>query len=219
MPMAKLKSASLLTPCTHVKVGTLVTLLLKTCQVTTPTAIVPFAVHAVKSDDTQLVSTAVTSGAVVTGESVTVSSRVNRENLEGEVSITVELPENVALITDSIDAVEINAERSSLEVAADQRSFTWVGELVEGTASSSFTAASLPSSLNGRSLTEILSGTPNAFNCAEGCDDERLGLGLTAVGGITYNGVNYSQVQVSPNGFLNFGDQSHNGSFPPTNHA
>ena len=72
----------------------------------------------------------------------------------------------------------------------------------EGTASSSFTAASLPSSLNGRSLTEILSGTPNAFNCAEGCDDERLGLGLTAVGGITYNGVNYSQVQVSPNGFL-----------------
>lgn len=179
------------------------------------TAIVPFAVHAVKSDDSQLVSTAVTSGPVVTGEAVTVSSRVNRENLEGEVSVTVELPENVVLIADSIDAVEINANRSSLEVAADQRSFTWVGELVEGTASTSFTAASLPSSLNGRSLTEILTSTPNAFNCAAGCDDQRLTLGLTSVGGMTYNGVNYSQIQVSPNGFFNMGDQSHNGSFIP----
>ncbi|RUO21454.1 S8 family serine peptidase [Aliidiomarina haloalkalitolerans] len=179
------------------------------------TAIVPFAVHAVKSDDSQLVSTAVTSGAVVTGETVSVSSRVNRENLEGEVSITVELPENVVLLADSIDAVEINANRSSMEVAADQRSFTWVGELVEGTASTNFTAATLPASLNGLSLTEILASPPQRFNCDAGCDDQRLGLTVSSVGGITYNGVNYGQVQISPNGFLNFGDQNHNGSFIP----
>ncbi|MCL5254628.1 MAG: Ig-like domain-containing protein, partial [Gammaproteobacteria bacterium] len=125
------------------------------------------------------------------------------------------LPENVVLIADSIDAVEINANRSSLEVAADQRSFTWVGELVEGTPSTSFTAANLPLNLNGASLTEILTSAPPGFGCTVGCDDERISLTVSGIGGVTYNGVNYGQIQISPNGFLNMGDQNHNGSFIP----
>lgn len=179
------------------------------------TAIVPFAVHAVKSDNSQLVSTSVTSGPVQAGESVTIESRVNGEDIDGAVEITVELPDNVLLIADSINADEVNASRSSLTVAADQRSFTWVGEMLDGTAATDLSAANLPSNLNGRSLTEILTGAPQSFGCSEGCDDERLTLTVSGVGGFNYNGVNYDQIQISPNGFLNAGDQSHNGSFQP----
>lgn len=182
-------------------------------------SLVPFAVHAVKSDNSDLVSSGVTSGAVVTGESVTIESRVNRQNMEGEVAITVELPENVALVANSIAVQEVNAERSSFSIASDQRSFTWVGEMFEGTGNTSLNASSLPTlsgtSLSGMSIFEILESPPQTIDCSAVCDEQIVNLGVSSVGAFSWDNVAYEQIQISPNGYLTPGSQTHSGSWVP----
>lgn len=182
-------------------------------------SLVPFAVHAVKSDSPDLVSTGVTSGAVVSGESVFIESRVNRENMDGEVKITVDLPENVALVANSIAVNEVNAQRSSFSIASDQRSFTWVGELNEGTGSTSLNNSSLPTvsgtSLSGMSIFDILESPPQTIDCSSVCDEQIINLGVSSVGAFTWDNVAYEQIQLSPNGYLTPGSQTHSGSWVP----
>lgn len=178
-------------------------------------SIVPFAVRAVKSDNDDLVSAAVTSGPIVTGEEASLQAQVNRENLEGEITITVEIPDTAVLIADSIIPTEINAEQESLEVAADGRSFTWTGAFVDGVASTELrSGVSLPVN-SGVSLRDLLTSEPSQAPCAAGCDDAAFNFDITEWGGFYYNGLHYTSLNISPNGYLTAGSQNHTGAWAP----
>ncbi|RUO38120.1 hypothetical protein CWE13_00245 [Aliidiomarina shirensis] len=178
-------------------------------------AIVPFAVQAVKSDNDDLVSAAVTSGPIVTGEEATLRAQINRENLDGEIVVTVEVPETAELIADSIDPVLMNAEETSLEVAADGRSFTWTGAFVDGEASTELrTGGSLPVN-SGVSLRDLLTSAPTQAPCSDVCDDNVFNFDISDEGGFIYNGVQYTTLNISPNGYITAGTQTHAGGWAP----
>ncbi|EGN74297.1 subtilisin-like serine protease [Idiomarina sp. A28L] len=178
-------------------------------------SIVPFAVRAVKSDNDDLVSASVISGPIVTGEEATLQARVNREHLDGTVAITVGIPDTAELIADSINPIELNVERTSLEVAADSRSFTWTGEFVDGVASAELRSnVSLPVNA-GVSLRDIITSDPNQAPCSTVCDDAAFNFDITEWGGFLYNGVQYNTLNLSPNGYITAGSQNHAGSWAP----
>lgn len=183
-------------------------------------ALVPFAVRAVKSDNSELISKAVLSGPVVNGEKVMMETRVSRGNMEGDVEITVTLPSNLELLVDSVATNEVNASRDDLIIADDLRSIIWRGEFTPTPAQVWLNTADLPriggTLLNGYSLNEMLQEPPELFDCSSVCDDAPLILdGLDEIGGFTYLGVTYNQIQISPNGFVTPGTQNHDGSHIP----
>lgn len=165
----------------------------------------PIAIASERQDDARVLTTTVTSGEPTWGSLAEVETRFSSPLNGEEVSLTVDLPEN-------FEATDIEVSETSATGTHEVTDgvLTWTGTFQSAVDGSGLVAATGPSGSILDMDASALLIAPSPFGCsAQLCDEVGIPLtGLGDVGGITFNGTNYSSITVFDNGLIAAGDQS-----------
>ncbi|RUO22599.1 hypothetical protein CWE08_05340 [Aliidiomarina iranensis] len=178
--------------------------------------VMPIAVQATRSDDEQVLSSGGDTSEVTSTDGATLSTRVNDLDFEGPVSIAINQPEGLTVDSES---VVVDAYRAEGEISVTEGGdMLWVGNFDSIRAEASLVeAATFP----GAGLNLRDAGAGVTLGClATSCDETRVGLTLGAVEtgyGFIFNGVGYTSLGISDNGFVSAGTQNHAGAFANQN--
>ncbi|OEY70865.1 hypothetical protein BI198_00460 [Rheinheimera salexigens] len=176
-----------------------------------PTAHLPIAVMAARSDDSQLVNTTVMAGEVTAGEAFNMSARAGDSGSGLPVSFTVHIPEGTELVEGSVDIELARASQNGFSIAPNKRVMTWAGsvnsapDVTSLAPTSAFPYAGYVMADFGITSTQL--------PCDAGCDEVSYGFGLGSYGGFIWNGQQVDTITVSDNGFIAAASQNTTGAY------
>ncbi|WNO59821.1 S8 family serine peptidase [Rheinheimera sp. MMS21-TC3] len=175
-----------------------------------PVAHLPIAVMAKRSDNSEIVSTAVSVAEVTAGRAFGMSARAGDVGSSLPVSFTVQIPEGTKLVEDSVNVDMTLASQNGFSLDANNRVMTWAGTMNSQPGVKSITPTSFP--FAGASLADL--GVPGfQLPCEAGCDESSFNYPIGDFGGFIWNSQLVDTITISSNGFITAAPQSTAGSF------
>jgi minor extracellular serine protease Vpr len=167
------------------------------------TAHLPFTVFANESTDAELLSTFSTDASIENGTAINATTQVVNNSFSDEITVSIDIPANTTLVEGSLVDDITGGTTTSFEVDSDTGKINWVGNLD----TAEISVIEVPSPFGPLAL------APNfgigAAPCTGGCDEIAILLNWP----FEYNGVQYTTLTVSDNGFVTAGNGNTNGSF------
>lgn len=167
----------------------------------------PVAVYSVTEDNGRVFSADTSASSVANGESFVSSVVSTNDTITGLIEVEGKLDDKFILNPQTLSATK-NGDQLPIRYDAETHTIAWDGAL--NTAELNLAPSTdIADALAGFGITTYFSmgnlSTVSPLNCSSVCDDTSITLTLPQT--VNYLGVDYSEVQVSSNGYLVFGSE------------